>query len=78
MPKDPALALNDRLAANFRHNLKAIRTLRKLSAAQVSKRAGMHVSALNDLQSGRSAPGLRSICRVAVALEVDPLALLAE
>ena len=75
-PSESVQNIADGLRDNFRRNL--LRTMhdKGLSQSQFCGKARLHRSQFNDLTSLTSYPGLLTICRVAVALGVDPASLL--
>lgn len=57
----------------FRRNLKAVRTERGLSAAELSRKAGLNARAVTDIEDGRAlSPKLATVFAIARALNVDP------
>jgi transcriptional regulator with XRE-family HTH domain len=64
------------LAADFGAALRERRTELDLSQAEVAERAGLQRAALARLERGERAPGLRSLWRVAHAVDLRPSELI--
>lgn len=52
-------------------NLKALRELRKLTQAELGKRAGMGAASVSHFETGQRAPSLDSLVKLADALDVS-------
>ena len=66
----------DELREVFQGNLKAMRTLRRLTQAALAAKAGMHQPHIASLERGTNTPTMDTLARLAAALETTPDALL--
>ena len=57
---------------DFAQRLRALRLERSLSQEQLAHRAGLDRTYVSSCEAGRRNVTLRTICRLASALEVDP------
>jgi transcriptional regulator with XRE-family HTH domain len=59
-------------------NLRAVRERRMLSTGELAARAGIAKTTVLDLEHGRTAAHLRTVRKLAQALEADPAELIGE
>ena len=73
-PPSPASPLREQLA----RNLRAARQHAGLTQEQLAERSGLHQTYLSDIERGKRNVTLDVVERLAAALSVAPLALLAD
>lgn len=66
------VAGSEDLALAFGQNLLRLRRLMRLSQEEVSIRAGLHRTAIGQLEHGQRVPRIDTLLRLAGALEVPP------
>jgi transcriptional regulator with XRE-family HTH domain len=64
------------LAEILGRNIRAVRKRRGSSQEQLALDAGMKRSYVSDMERGTRNPSIKAIARLALALDVDPAALL--
>jgi transcriptional regulator with XRE-family HTH domain len=73
---DPLVSDATRVAADFGQRLAQLRTNKALSQEQVADLAGVHRTAISNLEKGAHLPRLDTLLKLAAALEVDPCHLI--
>ena len=71
-------SVRPRVIQKFRYVLVRCRKMKGLTQEQLSERAGISLSFLGMLESGRRHPNIAMLFRLASALDVRPSALIAE
>jgi transcriptional regulator with XRE-family HTH domain len=76
MPKPSAPSENDRLASSFGKRLAELRAGVGIDATELGRRAGMSQAYIWKLENGRALPNLRTLARLAIAIDQPLVSLL--